>query len=50
MVNRKKYDFNDYVKVPKSVVYQNGIRIYDFKAMRNHFNDILKLLGETTEN
>jgi len=50
MVNRKKYDFDNYVKVPKSFVISDGIRIYDFKAMRNHFNDILKLLGETTEN
>tara|TARA_R100000231_G_scaffold382_2_gene670 strand:- start:849 stop:1001 length:153 start_codon:yes stop_codon:yes gene_type:complete len=50
MVNRKKYDFDDCVKVPKSFVISDGIRIYDFKAMRNHFNDILKLLGETTEN
>ena len=43
----KSHSSDDYVKVPKSfVINDKGIKIYDFKAMRSHFNNILKIMGE----
>jgi hypothetical protein len=43
----KSHNFDDYIKVPKSfVINDKGIKVYDFKAMRSHFNNILKIMGE----
>ena len=43
----KNHNSDAYVKVPKSfVINDKGIRVYDFKAMRSHFDSILKVLGE----
>ena len=43
----KKHTSNDYIKIPKSFsITSEGIIKYDFKAMRDYFNSILKTMGE----
>ena len=37
---------DDYIKVPKPFVIRDHIIKYDYKSMRNYFDDILKTLGE----
>ena len=40
---------NDYIKIPKSFVFKNNQKQYDYKAMRNHFNTILLGMGDITK-
>ena len=43
----KKHTSNDYIKIPKSfTITSEGVIKYDFKAMRDYFNSILKTMGE----
>jgi len=37
---------DDFIKIPKPFVIRNHIIKYDFKSMRNYFDDILRTLGE----
>ena len=40
---------NDYIKIPKSFVFKDNRKYYDYKAMRNYFNTILVGMGDTTK-
>ena len=43
----KKQTSNEHIKIPKSfTITSEGVIKYDFKAMRDYFNSILKTMGE----
>tara|TARA_B100001057_G_C22859775_1_gene954027 strand:- start:823 stop:1071 length:249 start_codon:yes stop_codon:yes gene_type:complete len=37
---------DDYIKIPKPFVIRNHIIRYDYKSMRDYFDNILKAIGE----
>lgn len=37
---------DDFIKIPKPFVIRNHIIKYDYKSMRDYFDNILKVIGE----
>lgn len=37
---------DDFIKIPKPFVIRNHIITYDYKSMRDYFDNILRTLGE----
>ena len=37
---------DDFIKIPKPFVIKNNIIKYDYKSMRDYFDNILKVIGE----
>jgi hypothetical protein len=36
---------DDFIMIPKTFVFKDGVKVYDFKAMINYFENRLKVMG-----